>query len=169
MKKELIAHEGKRFGRRGQAIVEFAIALPVLLMLLVGIMEVGRMVLMYTLVVNASRDAVRFASASGRDENGYLKYSDCLGIKTAAQQSAYIVSLASITITYDTGPSGSSLGTCDLTTAGEDPDISVDSGNRVTVEVTANYNPLVKLLPISSRTFKAKSSRTLLGVYDLGN
>jgi len=37
---------GKKYmpGIRGQAIVEFAIALPVLMVLLVGLLEVGRMV-----------------------------------------------------------------------------------------------------------------------------
>ena len=65
---------------RGQAMVEFAIALPVLLMLLIGIMEVGRMLFMYASVVNSSRDAVRYASAYGRSDDGYLKYKYCDGL-----------------------------------------------------------------------------------------
>ena len=153
---------------RGQAMVEFAIALPVLLMMLVGIMEVGRLVFMYTLVTNASRDAVRYASAYGRGEDGLLKYKNCAGIKFAARQSAYIVTLTSISVTYDSGPAGSSKGTCDAS-SGEDADIDVDTGDRVIVTVQATYNPIVSLLPIGSRTFTATSRRTILGVYDLPN
>jgi len=46
-------------GYRAQAIVEFAIVLPILMMLLVGILEVGRMIYTYAVVTNASRDAAR--------------------------------------------------------------------------------------------------------------
>src|ERR1044071_4879824 len=89
---------------RGQAMVEFAIALPVLLLILYGIMEFGRMVFIYSLVNTASRDAVRYASAYGYSDDGYLKYKYCAGIKKVAQQSAYIVTLTSISISYDSGP-----------------------------------------------------------------
>src|SRR4030095_5438784 len=78
---------------RAQAIVEFAIALPVLMMLLVGIMEVSRMLFMYASVVNSSRDAVRYASAYGRSDDigdgNLLKYKYCDGIEAVAKQSGF--------------------------------------------------------------------------------
>jgi Flp pilus assembly protein TadG len=46
-------------------MVEFALALPLLLLLIFGILEVGRMVFTYSSVVNASREAVRYGSATG--------------------------------------------------------------------------------------------------------
>src|SRR4030095_776329 len=49
----------KLLQERAQAIVEFAIALPILMALLVGILEVGRMVFIYSAVNNASREAAR--------------------------------------------------------------------------------------------------------------
>jgi Flp pilus assembly protein TadG len=153
---------------RGQAIVEFAIALPVLLMLLVGIMEVGRMLFMYASVVNSSRDAVRYASAYGRSDDGYLKYKYCYGIKDVAKKSGFLLKNPVITIAYDTGPSGTSLGSCDANT-GEDADINVDTEDRVTVTVSATYNPMLSLLPIPARTFTSTSSRTILGVMELEN
>jgi Flp pilus assembly protein TadG len=165
MKEDIISHKKERFGFRGQALVEFAIALPVLLVLLVGMMEVGRMLLTYALVSNASRDAVRYASSVGLDDSGtYQKYLYCDGIKAAARSSAYFVSLTTITISYDTGPSTSSIGNCGAVTAAQ-----ISSGNRVTVTVTASYKPVVKLIPISQRTFTSTSSRTILGIVDLEN
>jgi len=156
--------------RRAQAIVEFAIALPVLLMLLIGIMEVGRLILIYALVTNSSRDAVRYASAYGRGDDGLFKYKNCAKIKSVAQQSAFIVSLNSVAITYDTGPAQSSWGTCDAS-SGEDPDIKIPSSantfDRVTVIVKADYKPMLTFLPISPKTITSKSSRTILGIYDL--
>jgi hypothetical protein len=168
-------HGGGMRALRAQAIVEFAIALPVLLMLLVGIMEVGRMLFMYASVVNSSRDAVRYASAYGRSDTpevGFLKYKYCYGIKQTAKESGFILNLqdSDIAISYDTGPGGTSKGVCDDDDFGdgEDPQITnVDTEDRVTVTVTATYNPMLSLLPLGTRTFTASSSRTILGILDL--
>lgn len=160
----------KTRGHRAQAMVEFAIALPVLMALLVGIMEVGRMVFMYALVVNASRDAVRYASAVGKTDDGlYYKYKNCLYIKGVAQKSAYIVPIpaSAISITY-TDKDGLNPQVCDRTTIGDD-DIIVKSGYRVTVTVQANYSPIIKLIPLGTRTFTSTSSRTILGIFELPN
>ena len=158
----------KKSGYRAQAMVEFAIALPVIMMLLVGIMEVGRMVLTYALANNASRDAVRYASAVGFGDDGFHKYNNCVGIKNLAIKSGNIAAISSsnITITY-TDENGNNPQTCDRTTTGEDTDITVDSGYRVTVSVTASYKPVVNLIPIGQKDFTATSSRTILGIFDL--
>ncbi len=47
--------------RRGQAIVEFVIALPVLLLLLFGVIEFGRLVFSWMAVQNAARLGLRYA------------------------------------------------------------------------------------------------------------
>jgi len=157
-------------GYRAQAIVEFAIALPVLLVLLFGIMEVGRMALIYTMVTNASRDASRYASAVGRGDDGLFKYNHCAGIKQAAIDATYnfiAIAPASISISYK-DENGNSAGVCDAT-SGEDPDITVDSGYRVTVQVTANYTRMVTLIPIPSRVITSTNTRTILGIYELPN
>lgn len=156
-------------GARAQALVEFSIALPVLIVMLVGIMEAGRMIVTYALVNNASRDAVRYASAVGRSDaspNNY-KYNDCAAIKGIARKSAFIVTLSSITIDYY-NDAGTYVGTCDATSGG-DPDISVDSNYRVKVTVTASYKPVIKLIPFGQKNFSAISSRTILGIFDLDN
>ena len=63
--------------QHAQAIVEFALVLPILMVMLVGIFEVGRLLFIYTAVTNASREAARFGSALGYDDDGYHKYKDC--------------------------------------------------------------------------------------------
>ena len=163
-------HPGGMRALRGQAIVEFSIALPVLLLMLVGIMEVGRMIFMYAMVVNSSRDAVRYASAYGRsDDLELLKYKYCYGIREQAKLSGFFLNLADadIDIDYDSGPGGASLGTCDELTQAEDADIDVDTGDRVTVTVSVDYEPVISLIPLGDRTFTATSSRTILGIVDL--
>jgi len=48
--------------QRGVAMVEFAITLPLLLLLLLAIAEVGRMLYHYNNLLQASRDAVRYVA-----------------------------------------------------------------------------------------------------------
>jgi Flp pilus assembly protein TadG len=52
---------------RGQSIAEVAIALPVLLMLVVGIVELGHALTAYNQTINASREGARFGSMGGSD------------------------------------------------------------------------------------------------------
>lgn len=49
--------------QRGVAMVEFAIALPLLLLLLLAIAEFGRMLFQYNSLLQASRDASRYAAS----------------------------------------------------------------------------------------------------------
>ena len=57
---------------KAQAMVEFALALPLLLLLLYGILETGRLLFMYSTVVTASRQAVRYGSATGTGNETFV-------------------------------------------------------------------------------------------------
>jgi len=160
---------------RAQAMVEFAIALPILLALLVGILEVGRMVFIYSAVNNASREAARYGSVIGLNDGGTSpKYQDCDGIRAIAKRSAYFMNLADsdIVISYDHGPgSGSPFDECPIGMPA-DPTIQVNTladPDRVVVTVTSTYSPMVTLLPISSRPITSSSARTILGILDLNS
>ena len=52
-------------GRVGQALVEFALVLPALLLLTLGVVDVARTATAYVSLANAAREAVLFASAGG--------------------------------------------------------------------------------------------------------
>ncbi|MCY1389450.1 TadE-like protein [compost metagenome] len=60
----------RRRGQGGVAMVEFAIVLPLLLLLLFAIAELGRMLFQYNSLLQASRDAGRYVS--GRALNATL-------------------------------------------------------------------------------------------------
>jgi len=55
----------ERKAKRGQGLVEFAIMLPILLLLLIGLAELGFLLRDYLVVVNADREGCRYA-ARGR-------------------------------------------------------------------------------------------------------
>ena len=163
----------KLAGVRAQAMVEFAIALPILLALLVGILEVGRMVFIFAAVTNASREASRYGSAVGLNDGGTSpKYQDCDGIREMARRSAYFMNLSDsdIAISYDHGPgSVSPFDECPVGVSA-DPSIQVntlDDPDRVVVEVSAMYRPMVNLIPISQRPISSSSARTILGILDM--
>lgn len=53
--------------RNGQALVEMAFILPILLLILMGIVEFGRIFNAYLIVTNASREGARYASVHSSD------------------------------------------------------------------------------------------------------
>jgi Flp pilus assembly protein TadG len=61
---------------KAQAMVEFAIVLPILLLLLYGILEAGRLLFIYSTIVTASRQAVRYGSATGQGTRAVPRYQD---------------------------------------------------------------------------------------------
>jgi len=54
-------------GERGQALVEYALVLPILLLLLLGIMEFGILVFNYNTIANAAREGARYGIVHWRD------------------------------------------------------------------------------------------------------
>ncbi|HYS98898.1 MAG TPA: TadE family protein [Candidatus Dormibacteraeota bacterium] len=64
------AFPGKRGRVRGQALVEFAIALPVLVILVAGMLELGRGYAFAVETSDAARDAARFVAGKTTSTNG---------------------------------------------------------------------------------------------------
>lgn len=60
---------GKDNGRKGQAVVEFALILPVFLLLVFGAIEFGRAYYVRHLLTNAAREGSREASLPSRTES----------------------------------------------------------------------------------------------------
>ena len=55
---------------RGQSLVELALTLPVLLLFLVGVLDLGRVYFSYMTLVNASREGARYGAGSPTDTTG---------------------------------------------------------------------------------------------------
>lgn len=56
----------RQYKQRGTAAVEFMIAVPLLLILLFGVSEFGRMLFQYNTLTKSTRDASRYLSANAR-------------------------------------------------------------------------------------------------------
>lgn len=127
----------------GQGILEFALALPVALILILGILECGRLVITYTAISSASREGARYGAAVGNDDLGILPpFEDCDGIRDAAKRVSrpFIpIEDSMITIQYDKGPGTSTYSIC------APPSEQVELGDRVIVKITTTYKPIFDL------------------------
>ena len=145
----------------GQGLVEFALILPVLLLLILGIVEFGRMMIIFSSVSTASRDAVRYAVSVGENSAGVPHYQDCLGIREAAAQVAVFTD-PSVVITHDSdGPSGAAP--VEYCQAGKDLDpIEVSLGTQISVTIIDVYNPLLPIVKLPTIPISAETARTVL-------
>jgi Flp pilus assembly protein TadG len=94
---------------RGQSLVEFALVLPMLLLLLVGITEFGRAWMTRNILTGASREAVRIAAVQGNTGTALSRANSIL--------SSAGISGASVNIADDGAP----YGTCSVTVSYDFP------------------------------------------------
>ena len=101
---------------RGQTLVEFALVVPIFILLVLGIFDVGRAVFNYSTVANAAREGAREAivnqdpvavKAAAKDAGIGLGLTDAdiTLAPCAAQDCAY-----SVTVTYDYEPATPFIG-----------------------------------------------------------
>jgi len=88
---------------RGQGLVEFALVLPVFLLLLIGVTEFGRAWMTRNILTGASREAVRIAAVQGNTASARSRANNIL--------SSAGISGASVNIADD----GTPYGTCSVT------------------------------------------------------
>jgi hypothetical protein len=156
--------------QRGQGIVEFAIVLPVVLLLVFGIIELGFLIFSYSSVNSASREAARYGIAIGNVTGGQ-RYYDCSGIIDAGLKIGRFAGMDSgdFTIVYDNGPDegdGTYLQKYSSCTdlASHNGNDSIRFGDRIVVTVNHDYHPLISYMGmhINPFTMTSTSSRTIV-------
>jgi Flp pilus assembly protein TadG len=84
---------------RGQSLVEFALIVPLLLLIVFFLLDVGRAVYYYSVIYNAAREGARY---------GIIHPADTSGIQAAARELAVGLNAADLTITV-THPSSTTI------------------------------------------------------------
>jgi len=120
---------------RGQALVEFALVLPILLILMLGILDFGRAVAAYNSVSNAARSAVRVAIV---DQNPYV-------VQAAAEEEA--VGLEPLDVIFDANVN--------------DDDPCVETVCRTSVAVRYEYVPATPIFSNLVGTISVSSASEL--------
>ncbi len=142
----------------GQGLVEFALVLPILLMIILGIIEFGRLLFMYSSISTASREGARYGAAAGLNDDGTaIRYEDCPGIEDSVVRIGALVGISSsdVTILYDSGPGTSQVEGCP-------PGQPVDRADRILVRVERNFETVVPLISFPAIPLSATTARTIV-------
>lgn len=158
-------HTQKPHKSNAQGLIEFALILPLLLVLVFGIIEVGRMIFIYSAASTAAREAARYGSAAGDIGGMVAHYQDCTGIRAAAKRIGVLTGLqdSDILVRYDQGNNSSIFANCPVNGTGP---ANVSLGDRINIQIVAQYRPIVPLVNVRDFPIVASSARTI--VKDIG-
>ncbi len=140
----------KQRERRGQGFLEFALILPVLLLIIIGLIEFGHLFIVYASLTNASREGTRFGIVSPTDYDGINNRVREMVVLPPPEEIA-------INVRYDNGPD---------TTIFLDPE-AVETGSRVRVEVQYDVEALTTFMePFipADMVMRVESARTVQNV-----
>lgn len=122
--------------RRGATLVEVALVVGALIMMLLGIMEYGRFIMVKQVVDNATREGAHLTiSADGSDSTNY-SYQTTSSIQAAVKNAMGGVDalLGGLTIdVYLADSSGNNIGSW----------AAAQDGENIAVEVTGTYTPIL--------------------------
>ena len=117
----------------GQSMVEFALVLPMLLLLVFGFLDMGRAIYYYSTIGNAAREGARYASVHPLDLQ--TNTTDQTAVKDIVQEYSVALGLDMSKITFPTAPT-----------------------DYVTVKVTYDFIPLTPFI----NTLSLQSESTML-------
>jgi Flp pilus assembly protein TadG len=106
MKQSNLSSPTKRpWWQSGQALVEFSLILPILLFIILGIIDYGRILFIYANVSSSIRDAARNATIFTPDSASVPRYASCTTIDTMARNIIFnnagnFVTINSVNILY---------------------------------------------------------------------
>lgn len=124
-------------GQQGVAMVEFAITLPLLLLMLLAIGEFGRMLFQYNSLLQASRDAGRYVAGKAWDRTlGKIILVDPQQDKDLVSETQNIAVYGIPSVPDDGEPVVAGLDTGDVT-------VSAYDAEHVQVSISFTFQPLV--------------------------
>jgi len=125
----------RRSNQTGQSLVEFALILPLLMLVLMMIFDAGRAIYYYSVVHNAAREGARYGVILGNPESGIEGATERLMIGLGCDY------------------------TIDSERVGTTPTATCDRDNTVCVEVSCTFVPVTPLIG----NFLASGNLTLIG------
>jgi len=123
-------------GSRGTSLIEFSLCALLLIMVLMAVVEMGRLVLFYTTVTNATRGAARYAIVHGSNRTG----SGVTGPSGPGANPPQVVLVARNLATI--------LNESALTVTVSYPNGNNNVGSLVNVTVSYPYDPLLGYFPL---------------------
>ncbi len=177
-----ISNTGKR---QGQGLVEFALILPVLLLMIMGIIDFGRALFTYGQASSQLREALRQAAAIGLPGGGIPPYRDCPNMQALATKVYFARSITNFTIQYARtsgtkeaefkGTPGDFTGvgfdTCSYNLAGNGSGtygpVDLANGDILRISETVSIDLLTPFVPTRTLTFQLQGQRTVITGIDV--
>ena len=134
---------------RGQSLVELALTLPLLMLVLLGVLDLGRLFLGYVTVANASREGARYGMTNSADcvSNG------CANIKgQAVNEAGGLITTANVTVECASFSNPTNYGACS----------SPQPGDRI--RVTVQYNFKFETLYLFGFANMTLSDKTIMAI-----
>jgi len=155
--KKPISHQDK-----GQGMVEFAIVFPLLIILIIGIFEFGRVMFAYSVAIAASREAARYGAAIQDIGGGISQYEDCQGIRDAAKRFGKFAGIddGDITIKYS-NDSGVFSTSCP-------PTQEISMADSISVTINTSISPITPMGSFTSIPITSSTTRTIMKKIRLG-
>jgi Flp pilus assembly protein TadG len=136
----------------GDTLVEFSLVAFLLIMILFGVVEMSRMILVYTTIADAARAGVRYAMVHGGDRSG----SGSTG--PSGPSSGTSCTCPEVQTVVNAYAAAGLINTANVTTTVTYPDSTNLPGSHVTVAVQYTYNPLVSYFsPSLTKTLSSTS------------
>jgi Flp pilus assembly protein TadG len=120
----------------GASLIEFSLIAVMFIIVLLSVVEMGRMILVYTTVANAARAGARYAIVHGQERTGS-------GVNGPSGPSCGPSSCTQINTVVQNFAAAGLVNTANLTIAVAYPNGSNAAGSPVTVTVSYTYDPLV--------------------------
>lgn len=120
----------------GQSLVELTLVLPILILILAGTLDLGRLLESYVTLTNAAREGARLGAETPTNPTGIKNQ-----VIAEANGSGYTITTSMITILT---PSGTT------------------SGNPITVRINYNFQFVTFLMFAGAQTFPVQTSATMM-------
>ncbi len=153
---------------RGQGLLEFALVMPILLLLLMGIFDFSRVLITYAVATNSLRTGLRLAEVLGYQENDATvpQFANCDAMRDAINET-FFAGAPTIHIQYQKAADGSTI-TC------TGPSISANqlaNGDMLQIRVGTSVNLITPLISniVPSLPINLRGQRTIVNYLMLTN
>ncbi|MHB0967281.1 MAG: TadE/TadG family type IV pilus assembly protein [Bellilinea sp.] len=142
-------NQNNRKGNRAQGIVEFALAFPVFLLIVLGIFEFGRLFIIYTSVYAAAREGARYGAAVDNLCN--------TEIEAEAERAGFLAGDLAISTSYEVFDKNLQLVSSNC--------VDAKAGDRVVVRASAPFEFITGFIPVPGGgpiTLTSTAKRTII-------
>ena len=147
-------------------MVEFALVIPILLLVIMGIFAFAHLFFTYSTINSAAREGARIGSATGSSliNSTLPHYKDCVEIRNAVKrvgQAAGVDNDSEITISFIRGAASPPLQIASCTGVTTYAD-TIQSADRIVVALSVDYQPFFPFVNLPHFVIDASSARTII-------